>query len=99
MLKREQSMVISRIVRPKKKTLKSVVEVSSKYKKVSLHDKILTVLDINKQGLTHTQVCDKLFLKNAGAISSNLKFMLKSKELITEQCPHCDSSELYKLNI
>ena len=92
-------MVISKIVRPKKKTLKSIVDISSRYKKVPIHDKILTILNNNKQGLTHTQICDKLFLKNAGAISSNLKFMLKSKELISEKCPHCDSSELYKLNI
>tara|TARA_R110002051_G_scaffold135349_1_gene208270 strand:+ start:264 stop:542 length:279 start_codon:yes stop_codon:yes gene_type:complete len=92
-------MVISKIVRPKKKTLTSVIDVSSRYKKVTIHDKILTILDINKQGLTHTQICDKLFLKNAGAISSNLKFMLKGKVLMSEKCPHCDSSELYKLNI
>jgi hypothetical protein len=32
-------------------------------------------------------------------IHQTVKFMLKANQLIKESCPHCNATELYKLNI
>ena len=92
-------MVISKIIRPNKKTLVNTVVAPSRYKKLSMHDRIINVLKKNKKGLTHTQIVEEFNVKNSGAIHTNLQFMIKTKEIDRISCPHCSSSMLYKLII
>jgi hypothetical protein len=99
MLRREQSMVISKIIRPNKKTLINTVVVSSRCKRLSMHDRIINVLKKNKKGLTHSQILEEFQVKNSGSIHTNLQFMIKTKEINRIRCPHCSSSILYKIII
>jgi hypothetical protein len=92
-------MVISRTVRPKKKTLVNTIVTSSSCKKVSMYDKLINVLKKNKKGLTHAQILEQLNVGNSGSVFANLKFMIKSKQVDKISCPHCDAATLYKLII
>jgi non-homologous end joining protein Ku len=92
-------LVISRAIRPKKNTLKSVVEVGTRYKKVSTRDKLLKILEKHKNGLILTDLAFEANVRSCGNVSQVLQFLLRSKEVIKESCPHCNHTELYKLNI
>ena len=45
------------------------------------------------------EIAYKSNISSGGNIHQTVKFMMKSKEIIKESCPHCNSTELYKLNI
>ena len=45
------------------------------------------------------ELADKANVSSGGNIHQTVKFMLKSNQLIKESCPHCNATELYKLNI
>ena len=44
-------------------------------------------------------IADKANVSSGGNIHQTIKFMMKSKEVIKESCPHCNATDLYKLNI
>jgi hypothetical protein len=92
-------LVISRVVRPKKKTLKSVVVTSEKHKKMSTRSKILQTLAKHKNGLIVSDLAFEAGIKSCGNVSQILSFLTRSKEVVKESCPHCNHSVLYKLNI
>lgn len=92
-------MVISRVVRPKKQTLKSVVETSTRAKKIGTRAKLLIALKGKKNGLTLTDLAFEANIRSCGNLSQILKFLLRSKEVVKETCPTCNHTELYKLNI
>jgi len=90
-------VVTSKIIRPKRKTLSSTVETGSRYKKVPVSEKLLKTLADYDNGLPMIELCFRANVKSAGQAHQVLKFMLKSKEVIKESCPHCNSTDLYKL--
>jgi hypothetical protein len=92
-------LVISRAVRPKKKTLTSVVETSNKHKKMSTRSKLLQTLGKHKDGLILTELAFESNVKSCGNVSQILSFLIRSKEVVKETCPHCNHTELYKINI
>ena len=92
-------MVISRVVRPKKKTLKSVVVTSEKYKKISTREKLLQTLAKHKNGLMLVDLAIEADVKSCGNVSQMLSFLIRSKEVVKENCPHCNHTVLYKINI
>jgi hypothetical protein len=92
-------LVISRTVRPKKKTLTSVVVTSEKHKKISTREKLLQTLVKHKNGLILTDLALEAGVKSCGNVSQILSFLTRSKEVVKETCPHCNHTELYKINI
>ncbi len=90
-------MVTSKVVRPKRKTLTSTIETASRYKKVTVREKLLKTLKEYNKGLPIIDLCFKANVKSAGQAHQVLKFLLKSKEVVKERCPHCNSTDLYKL--
>jgi hypothetical protein len=92
-------MVISRVIRPKKKILTSVVEVGTRSKKISTRDKLLRVLEKHENGLNLGDLAFESDVKSCGNLSQVLKFLIRSKEVIKEPCPHCGHVDLYKLAI
>jgi predicted nucleic-acid-binding Zn-ribbon protein len=92
-------MVTSRAVRPKKQTLTSVVETGTRTKRVSTRDKLLLALEKQDKGLNLTDLAFEANVKSCGNLSQILRFLLRSKEVVKETCPHCNHTELYKINI
>lgn len=90
-------MVTSKVIRPKRKTLTSTIETGSRYKKVTVREKLLKTLSEHNKGLPMIDLCFRANVKSAGQAHQVLKFMLKSKEVVKESCPHCHSTDLYKL--
>lgn len=92
-------MVTSKIIRAKKKTLVNSIDTSTRFKKMSTRDKIIEALKKYDRGLPLMGIADKANVSSGGNIHQTVKFMMKSKEVIKESCPHCNATELYKLNI
>ena len=89
-------MVISKPVRRNKKTSKSVVIIEPS-RKVSTHDRVINVLKEYKRGLPLTELHYKTQVASMGNLHHTIKFMVRAGELEQESCPHCNSTELYKL--
>ena len=98
MQRRELSMVISRTVRPKKKTLTSIVSVE-RSRRVSTRNKIINTLGMYKKGLPLTEIQYKGEINSMGNLHHTIKFMVRAGEIDKIKCPHCSSTELYKLHI
>ena len=92
-------MVISRVIRPKKHTLISVVETGTRTKKIGTRAKLLLALKGKEKGLNLTDLAFEADIKSCGNLSQILKFLLRSKEVVKETCPNCNHTELYILNI
>lgn len=92
-------MVISRVIRSKKKTLVNSIDSGTRLKKPSTREKVISTLKKYKKGLPLMEIAYKSNISSGGNIHQTVKFMMKSKEIIKETCPHCNSTELYKLNI
>jgi predicted nucleic-acid-binding Zn-ribbon protein len=92
-------MVTSRVIRPKKHTLTSVVETGTRTKKIGTRAKLLIALKGKKNGLNLTDLAFEADIKSCGNLSQMLKFLIRSKEVSKETCPTCNHTELYKLNI
>ena len=92
-------MVISKPVRLKKKILPNYINEDITPKRISTRDKILQTLAKNKNGLPLMYMAYKANIKSGGNIHQVIKFMIRSKEIIKETCPHCNNTDLYKLNI
>jgi len=91
-------MVISKPLRKNKKNLTSVVSVE-RSRKVSTHNTIINTLGMYKKGLPLTEIQYKGNISSMGNLHHTIQFMVRSGEVIKEKCPHCSSTELYKLNI
>ena len=92
-------MVTSKIIRRNKKTLKNSVDVDTKPRKISTREKIINTLKDYDRGLPMMELSYKANIKSGGNIHQTLNFMILDKEIIKETCPHCNATELYKLNI
>ena len=91
-------MVISKPIRRNKKTSKSVVVIQPP-RRISTHDRIINVLKDYKNGLPLNEIHYKSRIPSLGNLHHTVKFMVRAGEVIQESCPHCSSTELYKLNI
>jgi len=98
MQRRELSMVISKPIRKNKKNLTSIVSVE-RTRKVSTHTTIINTLGMYKKGLPLTEIQYKGNISSMGNLHHTIQFMVRAGEIIKEKCPHCSSTELYKLNI
>jgi hypothetical protein len=92
-------VVISRVIRAKKNTLVNSIDSGTRSKKPSTREKVINTLKKHKRGLPLMEIAYKSNISSGGNIHQTVKFMMKSKEIIKESCPHCNSTELYKLNI
>ena len=92
-------MVISRVIRRNKQTVKNSVDIDTKPRKISTREKIISTLKDHKRGLPLMELADKANVSSGGNIHQTVKFMLKERLIIKESCPHCNATELYKLNI
>ena len=91
-------MVISKPVRKNKKTTKSSVLIEPP-RRISTHDRIINVLKDYKNGLPLNEIHYKSRIPSLGNLHHTVKFMVRAGEVTQESCPHCSSTELYKLNI
>tara|TARA_R110002020_G_scaffold298177_1_gene513945 strand:- start:7067 stop:7345 length:279 start_codon:yes stop_codon:yes gene_type:complete len=92
-------MVTSKIIRANKKTLVNSIDIDTKKRKLSTREKVINALKSHKRGLPLMEIADKANVSSGGNIHQTVKFMMKSKEVIKESCPHCNATDLYKLNI
>ena len=91
-------MVISRPIRRKKSTSKNVVLIETP-RKISTHDRIIKILKEYKKGLPLIEIQYKGNISSMGNLHHTIVFMVRSGEIDKETCPHCSSTELYKLHI
>jgi len=92
-------MVTSKVIRANKKTLVNSIDIDTKKRKLSTKDKIIQTLKNHERGLPLMEIADKANISSGGNIHQTVKFMMKANEIIKESCPHCNATELYKLNI
>ena len=92
-------MVTSKVIRANKKTLVNSIDIDTKKRKLSTREKIINTLKYHERGLPLMELADKANVSSGGNIHQTVKFMLKANQLIKESCPHCNATELYKLNI
>ena len=91
-------MVISKPIRKNKRNLTSIVDIE-RSRRVSTHDRIINVLKDYKNGLPLTEIQYEGKINSMGNLHHTIKFMVRAGEVNKEKCPHCSSTELYKLNI
>jgi hypothetical protein len=91
-------MVISKPIRRNKNTPKSEV-IIERSRKVSTHDRIINLLKENKNGLPLSEIHFRTQVASMGNLHHTIKFMVRAGELKIESCPHCSSTNLYKLSI
>lgn len=92
-------MVTSKVIRANKKTLVNSIDIDTKKRKLSTREKIINTLKDHERGLPLMELADKANVSSGGNIHQTVKFMLKANQLIKESCPHCNATELYKINI
>jgi hypothetical protein len=98
MLRGEVSVVISKPIRRNKSTTKSVVLIEPP-RKISTHDRIINILKEYKKGLPLVEIQYKANISSMGNLHHTIVFMVRAGEIEKETCPHCSSTELYKLHI
>ena len=91
-------MVISKPVRKNKKTTKSSVLIEPP-RRISTHDRIINVLKKHKNGLPLIEIQYEGNINSMGNLHHTIVFMVRAGEIYKEKCSHCNSTELYKLNI
>ena len=91
-------MVISKPIRRNKSTTKSVVLIEPP-RKISTHDRIINILKEYKKGLPLVEIQYKANISSMGNLHHTIVFMVRAGEIEKETCPHCSSTELYKLHI
>ena len=52
-----------------------------------------------KKGLPLTEIQYKGEINSMGNLHHTIKFMVRAGEIVKEKCPHCSSTDVYKLNI
>jgi hypothetical protein len=98
MLRGEVSVVISKPIRRNKSTPKNVVLIETP-RKISTHDRIIKILKKHKNGLPLIEIQYKGNISSMGNLHHTIVFMVRAGEIDKETCPHCSSTELYKLHI
>ena len=98
MQRRELSMVISKPIRKNKKNLTSKVVVE-RSRKISTRNRIINTLGMNTKGLPLTEIQYKGDIPSMGNLHHTIKFMVRAGEVDKEKCPHCSTTEIYKLHI
>ena len=91
-------MVISKPIRRNKKTTKSVVLIEPP-RRISTHDRIIKILKKHKNGLPLIEIQYKANISSMGNLHHTIVFMVRAGEVNKGKCPHCSTTELYKLNI
>jgi len=91
-------VVISKPIRKNKRNLTSIVDIE-RSRRVSTHDRIINVLKEYKKGLPLTEIQYEGKISSMGNLHHTIKFMVRAGEVNKEKCSHCNSTELYKLNI
>jgi len=91
-------MVISKPIRRNKKNIESVVVIEPP-RKVSTHDRVINLLKENKNGLPLSEIHFRTQVASMGNLHHTIKFMVRAGELKMESCPHCSSTDLYKISI
>ena len=98
MQRRELLMVISKPIRRNKKNIPSKVVVE-RPRKVSTRSRIINTLGMYKKGLSLNEIQYKGDIPSMGNLHHTIIFMVRAGEIDKETCPHCSSTELYKLHI
>ena len=91
-------MVISKPIRRNKSTPKSVVLIEPP-RKISTHDRIIKILKKHKNGLPLIEIQYKGDIASMGNLHHTIKFMVRAGEVDKEKCPHCGTTEIYKLHL
>jgi hypothetical protein len=91
-------MVISKPIRRNKKNIPSKVVVE-RTRRISTRSRIINTLGMYQKGLPLTEIQYKGDIPSMGNLHHTIKFMVRAGEVDKEKCPHCSSTEIYKLHI
>jgi hypothetical protein len=91
-------MVISKPIRRNKKNIPSKVVVE-RTRRISTRSRIINTLGMYQKGLPLTEIQYKCDIPSMGNLHHTIKFMVRAGEVDKEKCPHCSSTEIYKLHI
>jgi hypothetical protein len=91
-------MVISKPVRPKKKTIANYINVDTTPKRVTTKEKVILSLKKNKTGMSLIAIGEDADIASQGNLHTVMKMMLRRGEVTLAPCTHCGRTELYKLS-
>ena len=92
-------MVISKPVRPKKKTIPNYINVDTTPIRITTRDKVIVSLKKNKTGMSLIAIGEEADIPSQGNLHTVMKRMLRRKEVTLTPCTHCGRTEIYKLSI
>ena len=92
-------MVISKPVRPKKKTIANYINVDTTPKRVTTKEKVILSLKKNKTGMSLIAIGEDADIPSQGNLHTVMKRMLRRGEVTLSPCTHCGRTEIYKLSI
>jgi len=92
-------MVISKPVRPKKKTIPNYINVDTTPIRITTRDKVIVSLKKNKTGMSLIAIGEDADIPSQGNLHTVMKRMLRRKEVTLSPCTHCGRTEIYKLSI
>tara|TARA_R110000787_G_scaffold112342_1_gene221273 strand:- start:23 stop:304 length:282 start_codon:yes stop_codon:yes gene_type:complete len=92
-------MVISKPVRPKKKTIPNYINVDTTPIRITTRDKVIVSLKKNKTGMSLIAIGEDADIPSQGNLHTVMKRMLRRKEVTLTPCTHCGRTEIYKLSI
>ena len=91
-------MVISKPVRPKKKTIPNYINVDTTPIRITTRDKVIKSLERNKTGMSLIAIGEDADIPSQGNLHTVMKRMLRRKEVTLTPCTHCGRTEIYKLS-
>ena len=91
-------MVISKPVRPKKKTIPNYINVDTTPIRITTRDKVIVSLKKNKTGMSLIAIGEDADIPSQGNLHTVMKLMLRRKEVTLTPCTHCGRTEIYKLS-
>ena len=92
-------MVISKPIRPKKKTIPNYINVDTTPIRITTRDKVIVSLKKNKTGMSLIAIGEDADIPSQGNLHTVMKRMLRRKEVTLTPCTHCGRTEIYKLSI
>ena len=92
-------MVISKPIRPKKKTIPNYINVDTTPIRITTRDKVIISLKKNKTGMSLIAIGEDADIPSQGNLHTVMKRMLRRKEVTLTPCTHCGRTEIYKLSI
>jgi hypothetical protein len=92
-------LVISKPIRSKKKILPNFIVEDTTPKRITTRDKVIMSLKNNTKGLSLIGIGEDANIPSQGNLHAVVRRMVVLGELYTEQCSHCNRTELYKINI